>query len=456
MKALMLENYLVLKAKDSRNNFSLNDSVWFLSKDVKLNFSYFESNINANLLASIKETLAYTAVNFSSAYARKFFFSIKKLVVFNQGKLDKFDYGLLNRFYNAYYKISYTHVESLKYFLIKLYELNNEFLDQEMLDLISKWKVTKPNKTTAYIERKESLRPLSEYELKNLIGCMTKEYKEGSMTMNDYLLVMLMIYSGRRPMQIAQLKRKDLYVKNNGNYLNIPRLKQGDSFRTEFSELRIGDNLFNSLSELKSVVKVFVQSEVGDILSEEELNNLPLFIDPNFFNSAYKLDKLYENNFFNLHMSSNRITNRVQAVCKRVSKDKNKKINSRQLRVTLATRLALKGYGLGAIAKALDHSNLESVLSYAKNNEEFSFRIDQAINDSVSPYIASFSKKSDDITLRLVDDLIIIKELTKELIAGYTKQAEFEILTDFSSILECKINKIVELLNWESMNNELL
>ncbi|EIN7307415.1 site-specific integrase [Salmonella enterica subsp. enterica serovar Telelkebir] len=456
MKALMLENYLVLKAKDSRNNFSLNDSVWFLSKDVKLNFSYFESNINANLLASIKETLAYTAVNFSSAYARKFFFSIKKLVVFNQGKLDKFDYGLLNRFYNAYYKISYTHVESLKYFLIKLYELNNEFLDQEMLDLISKWKVTKPNKTTAYIERKESLRPLSEYELKNLIGCMTKEYKEGSMTMNDYLLVMLMIYSGRRPMQIAQLKRKDLYVKNNGNYLNIPRLKQGDGFRTEFSELRIGDNLFNSLSELKSVVKVFVQSEVGDILSEEELNNLPLFIDPNFFNSAYKLDKLYENNFFNLHMSSKRITSRVQAVCKRVSKDKNKKINSRQLRVTLATRLALKGYGLGAIAKALDHSNLESVLSYAKNNEEFSFRIDQAINDSVSPYIASFSKKSDDITLRLVDDLIIIKELTKELIAGYTKQAEFEILTDFSSILECKINKIVELLNWESMNNELL
>ena len=456
MKALMLENYLVLKAKDSRNNFSLNDSVWFLSKDVKLNFSYFESNINANLLASIKETLAYTAVNFSSAYARKFFFSIKKLVVFNQGKLDKFDYGLLNRFYNAYYKISYTHVESLKYFLIKLYELNNEFLDQEMLDLISKWKVTKPNKTTAYIERKESLRPLSEYELKNLIGCMTKEYKEGSMTMNDYLLVMLMIYSGRRPMQIAQLKRKDLYVKNNGNYLNIPRLKQGDSFRTEFSELRIGDNLFNSLSELKSVVKVFVQSEVGDILSEEELNNLPLFIDPNFFNSAYKLDKLYENNFFNLHMSSKRITSRVQAVCKRVSKDKNKKINSRQLRVTLAKRLALKGYGLGAIAKALDHSNLESVLSYAKNNEEFSFRIDQAINDSVSPYIASFSKKSDDITLRLVDDLIIIKELTKELIAGYTKQAEFEILTDFSSILECKINKIVELLNWESMNNELL
>ncbi|MCY2612125.1 site-specific integrase [Klebsiella pneumoniae] len=456
MKALMLENYLVLKAKDSRNNFSLNDSVWFLSKDVKLNFSYFESNINANLLASIKETLAYTAVNFSSAYARKFFFSIKKLVVFNQGKLDKFDYGLLNRFYNAYYKISYTHVESLKYFLIKLYELNNEFLDQEMLDLISKWKVTKPNKTTAYIERKESLRPLSEYELKNLIGCMTKEYKEGSMTMNDYLLIMLMIYSGRRPMQIAQLKRKDLYVKNNGNYLNIPRLKQGDSFRTEFSELRIGDNLFNSLSELKSVVKVFVQSEVGDILSEEELNNLPLFIDPNFFNSAYKLDKLYENNFFNLHMSSKRITSRVQAVCKRVSKDKNKKINSRQLRVTLATRLALKGYGLGAIAKALDYSNLESVLSYAKNNEEFSFRIDQAINDSVSPYIASFSKKSDDITLRLVDDLIIIKELTKELIAGYTKQAEFEILTDFSSILECKINKIVELLNWESMNNELL
>lgn len=99
---------------------------------------------------------------------------------------------------------------------------------------------------------------------------------------------------------------------------------------------------------------------------------------------------------------------------------------------------------------------MKSVLSYAKNNEEFSFRIDQAINDSVSPYIASFSKNSDDIALGLVDDLIIIKKLTKELITGYTKQAEVEILTDFFSILECKINKIVELLNWEDMNNELL
>jgi hypothetical protein len=45
MKALMLENYLVLKAKDSRNNFSLNDSVWFLSKDVKLNFSYLKATL---------------------------------------------------------------------------------------------------------------------------------------------------------------------------------------------------------------------------------------------------------------------------------------------------------------------------------------------------------------------------------------------------------------------------
>ncbi|TYX32248.1 site-specific integrase, partial [Klebsiella pneumoniae] len=101
---------------------------------------------------------------------------------------------------------------------------------------------------------------------------------------------------------------------------------------------------------------------------------------------------------------------------------------------------------------ALDHSNLKSVLSYAKNNEEFSFRIDQAINELVSPYISSFLKNSDDITLRLVDDLIIIKKLTGVLIADYTKQADFEILTDLFTMLECKINKIIELLNKEGMN----
>ncbi|EBU9027722.1 site-specific integrase, partial [Salmonella enterica subsp. enterica serovar Bredeney] len=123
--------------------------------------------------------------------------------------------------------------ESMKYFLIKFHELHNKVLKQEVIDLISKWKVAKPRTATAYNERQKYLRPLPDNEMKHLIFSIIKEYNEGNITMNDYLLVMLLIYTGRRPMQIAQLKRKDLYIKNEGNYLNIPRLKQGGKFRTD-------------------------------------------------------------------------------------------------------------------------------------------------------------------------------------------------------------------------------
>ncbi|NCH84216.1 site-specific integrase [Cronobacter malonaticus] len=449
MEKSILEKLSVLKVKDSGFEFNVKDNVWVLSKDIKLNLLYLENTINLSLLSLVKETLAYTAVHFSSAYTRKFYFAIKKLIVFNNGELKEFECGLLKRFYNTFLKINYTHVESMKYFLIKFHELHNKVLKQEVIDLISKWKVAKPRTTTAYNERQKYLRPLLDNEMKHLIFSITKEYNEGNITMNDYLLVMLLIYTGRRPMQIAQLKRKDLYIKNEGNYLNIPRLKQGGKFRTDFTELKISDNLFDSLSELKAIVKAFAQNEAQDKLSKEELDNLPLFIDPSFFNSGYKINEFYENNFVNLHMSSKTITSRLQSVHRRVSGNKNSTINSRQLRITLATRLAQRGYGLSTLAKVLDHTNLKSVLSYAKNNEEFSFRIEQAINESISPYASSFLMDSEGITFKMIEDLINIKKLTNQLISNHSKQSEVELLVALFAGVESKINTIIKFLNTE-------
>ncbi|WP_249819560.1 tyrosine-type recombinase/integrase, partial [Escherichia coli] len=117
-------------------------------------------------------------------------------------------------------------------------------------------------------------------------------------------------------------------------------------------------------------------------------------------------------------MSSKTITSRLQSVHRRVSGNKNSTINSRQLRITLATRLAQRGYGLSTLAKVLDHTNLKSVLSYAKNNEEFSFRIEQAINESISPYASPFLMDSEGITFKMVEDLINIKKLTNQLISN--------------------------------------
>ncbi|HBS2642982.1 TPA: site-specific integrase, partial [Klebsiella pneumoniae] len=104
MEKSILQKLSVLKVKDSGFEFNVKDNVWVLSKDIKLNLLYLENTINLSLLSLVKETLAYTAVHFSSAYTRKFYFAIKKLIVFNNGELKEFECGLLKRFYNTFLK----------------------------------------------------------------------------------------------------------------------------------------------------------------------------------------------------------------------------------------------------------------------------------------------------------------------------------------------------------------
>ncbi|MCW6556101.1 site-specific integrase [Yersinia ruckeri] len=450
MKTLIQENYSVLKTKDSENEFDISDSCWVLSRDVKLNFLHFERKVSKHLLNCIKETLAYTAVNFSSAYTRKFFYAINKYIKFNQDILNSFEYGALKRFYNTYYKSSYTHVESIKYFLIKFHELHGDLLSKEILYMVSKWQVSKPNKMILKTEQGVSSRPLIEGELVDLVRNVTKGYDCGDINMKDYLMVMLMIYTGRRPMQIAQLKMKDLYSKNDGGYLNIPRIKQGGQFRIYFTEVKIGSVLYSYLLKLKNVNIDFMDNELDKKLSHDEFDNLPLFMDSYFFNKTYDLKKFYENNFINLHMSSQKITDRLKYVYRVVNdlcSDTKPTINSRQLRTTLATRVAQKGYGLNVVAKILDHTNLESVICYAKNNEGFSFRIDEAINDLILPYASSFLTKISDTKQKINNDLLSIIKLTKTLLLYSSDKSEMEMISAFISIIESKIISIVNPYN---------
>ncbi|WP_157180250.1 tyrosine-type recombinase/integrase [Yersinia enterocolitica] len=316
--------------------------------------------------------------------------------------------------------------------------------------MVSKWQVSKPNKMILKTEQGVSSRPLIEGELVDLVRNVTKGYDCGDINMKDYLMVMLMIYTGRRPMQIAQLKMKDLYSKKDGGYLNIPRIKQGGQFRMYFTEVKIGSVLYSYLLKLKNVIIDFMDNELDKKLSHDEFDNLPLFMDSYFFNKTYDLKKFYENNFTNLHMSSQKITDRLKYVYRVVNdlcSDTKPTINSRQLRTTLATRVAQKGYGLNVVAKILDHTNLESVICYARNNEGFSFRIDEAINDLILPYASSFLTKISDTKQKINNDLLSIIKLTKTLPLYSSDKSEMEMISAFISIIESKIISIVNPYN---------
>ncbi|MEL7629674.1 tyrosine-type recombinase/integrase [Pectobacterium aroidearum] len=433
-------NFSVLEVKDSAYSFFIEDELWVLSKDVKLNFIRFNKWIKPDLLLYIKKTLAYVAITLSSAYTKKFFYALNKLIVFNSHRLDGFELSLLNRFYNSFVKVNYTHVESLKYFLMKFHELHPELIDKDNYNKIVNWKIKKPNKFSSKSELNISERPLSESELTKVITGATELYNENKIRINDYVLTLILIFTGKRPTQIAMLKNEDLFTRNNECYIKIPRVKQSRPFRTEFTEVKISTTLSEKIYELKKITIFFIEKELNKKLSIKEISNLPLFLDSSFFSKDYDHRNISINNFNCLHMTAKRVTARLQYVCKKLMCYD---INSRRLRASLATRVALRGYNMQVIASVLDHTGLGSVQSYAKNNEEYAKRICEAINSKIRPYASLFYNRENKNNYSLINELNTIHDLLKEIKLQFAP-INSSLLYGYVSILEIHLLRILD------------
>ncbi len=447
------ENFLALKVKDSGYDFFIENDIWILSKDVKLPLINIQPYIESELFYKIRNTLAYVATTLSSAYTRKFYYALKKLINFNNNKLDEIDGSLLSRFYNAFVKTDYTHVESIKYFLSKLHELYPEVVHKDIHDKITAWKIVKPNKSSSKSELKAGERPLKEPELVALISGATKLYNNNEIRINDYLLTLFLVFTGGRPLQVSLLKAKDLCL--NENCIKIPRVKQGCAFRKEFTEIKLSDFLADKLRELRTISECFIQHELKMTLSLNEISEIPLFIDSSFFSRNYESDSILKNKFDSLHMTSKRITARLQYVCYKL-KIKGlfdyEKINCRRLRVSFATRVANKGYNLQIIARVLDHTGLKSVGSYAKNNTENARRINEATSSKLLSYSNMFLNKESQSIQVLRNEMNAVKHLLKAHTAEHNtllKGSISRLNRDMSNIFN-KLDRMNEEREYES------
>lgn len=443
-----IDSFSVLKAKDSEYDFIVANKTWLLSRDVKLDFSKFEKCIKPSLYQMIKHTLANVALTLSSAYTRKLFYSLNKLLMFNKFKLEELETSLLNRFYNAFYKTDYTHVESLKYFIIKLNSLYPNYLDKTCFNNITQWKIIKTNQSSTKTELSVSERPLSESELIKIISGATELYDKGKIRFNDYLLTLLLIYTGMRPMQISMLKIGDLFIKNNENYINMSRIKQGRRFRTEFSEIKLSSFFIEKLNELKMITTVCVEYELNKKLDVIEVSKLPLFINNYFFSSDYSNQNISHDDYECLHMNSKKVTARLQYVCHKLNIQN---IHCRRLRSSLATRIALHGYHPQVIARVLDHTSLRCIGSYAKNNQEYAKRINDAINHKIRNYAILFLNKQNQTNDILINEINSIRE-----ILNYMKEQASSENTPFKvsyiSLLERDLDRITKMMNTGGAN----
>lgn len=420
MKTQIIEKHLVLKVKDSDCEVDCERENWILSKDIKLNIKKLSLHFETSFFERIKNTLAYCFTTLSSATTRKYYYALTKLANFSEGYLTDFNATTLNRFYNTFNYSSYTHVQSIKYF-VSLYTTVNRDIDTTNLkETVSKWKLFIPNRNKSHEEIDHNSAPFEKQEVQYILKKVSDLYTNKEITAIDYCIFILMTYTGTRPQQLALLKCGDLYKKNSVACLRVPRMKQKMRFREDFDVITISEYLYVELNNLRCMYQQALKEEHGIELDKKMLENIPLIINNNFFNSKLDLDNLISSNATNAHLTSKKVTQRIKYVYSKIEKKDqliNKNINSRKMRVTLATRVGNKGYDISVISKMLDHTNTKSVISYAMSNKENAYRIDKYIDDKIFPIALKFllNEGGDQESLRKVFDLLSeLRKFTKD------------------------------------------
>lgn len=420
MKTQIIEKHLVLKVKDSDCEVDCERENWILSKDIKLNIKKLSLHFETSFFERIKNTLAYCFTTLSSATTRKYYYALTKLANFSEGYLTDFNATTLNRFYNTFNYSSYTHVQSIKYF-VNLYTTVNRDIDTTNLkETVSKWKLFIPNRNKSYEEIEHNSASFEKQEVQYILKKVSELYINEEITAIDYCIFILMTYTGTRPQQLALLKCGDLYKKNSVACLRVPRMKQKMRFREDFDVITISEYLYIELNNLRCMYQQALKEDYGIELDKKKLENIPLIINNNFFNSKLDIDNLISSNATNAHLTSKKVTQRIKYVYSRIEKKDqliNKNINSRKMRVTLATRVGNKGYDISVISKILDHTNTKSVISYAMSNKENAYRIDKYIDDKIFPIALKFllNEGGDKESLRKVFDLLNeLRKFTKD------------------------------------------
>jgi hypothetical protein len=228
-------------------------------------------------------------------------------------------------------------------------------------------------------------------------------FETGVIVLDNFVLIILFAATGRRPVQIGDLKHVDLMEVRSVDglsefVLNVPRRKQrGVSWRGQFKPVAL-------TPEIGQAVKTLIEQNVAKLialypnLQHQALNSCPLF--PNWraieeSKGEYNLvsKQLLKADVF--HSTTEALRARLESNVRSLSipserTGKPLHIPPVRLRRNVATNAAKEGYGSLAIAEILDHSDDTSARIYTENVPEHVDAINAAVALQLAPIAQAF------------------------------------------------------------------
>ncbi|RMQ96190.1 Phage integrase [Pseudomonas savastanoi pv. glycinea] len=381
-------------------SFELQAVSWRLNRFMVVSHRQVRELLSYDFYQGYIKTMAEFACGYSPRTVVALNYSFLKLLLFAGS--SAIDSNLLIKYRKSGVATDYV-LSYLRVFYSKWFELDYFGANREVVELLKSWTLRAGIKGDA-VKRLDPLEgPLTDIELQGLMEGVAFGYELGKLDLTHTSLVMLLQVTGRRPLQLVDLRLKDL-IEVNGDggmprfFVSIPRIKQrAGGFRLAFRRVEITEELWHVLQAQREYVIWRFSEHLGCEVSDELTKELPLyFSESRLIKVKCPSELLKYTGYDHLHADPNEVNRMLRFVvdkCDLISERTGDAlhITPRRLRYTLATRAARAGFGVGVIAELLDHSNTANAVVYTLNVPEHAAYIDDIIKEHLSPYAKTFA-----------------------------------------------------------------
>lgn len=387
--------------------FSLEDNVWTLSREVRINWISIFPICDELIIHSLRLVLSKMATTHSAKHIHSQFNQIRNFFKWHYnhvGCVREIEPVSL-----ANYRAALTHrnkwyVGVISGTIKRWSAYGYPGLGDGLIALISNWSTPGNIKGEAVQLQSVTDGAFTEFEFEALHSGICKSFEEGKVALEDFVIFLLFAFTGRRPIQLSNMKACD-FVRVEGQdglfqaVLKIPRAKQrGAGFRSDFTPFALSRDNALAISALINEN----QRKLEDISHSASLRipegELPLFPDWNVVRATIsglvrEEDTVPVDVLHRKPASFGDALTKVAGKLKIISERTGTfiKIYPTRFRRTIGTRAAREGLSELVIARLLDHSDVQNVRVYTENVPEHVDPINKAVASEMALISQAFS-----------------------------------------------------------------
>ncbi|WED21574.1 site-specific integrase [Vibrio sp. JC009] len=391
-------------------SFDMYSNLWALSKNITISFSDDVLAIDSTVLESFRKALARVAEELSAGHTSNMYLRFQRFI--RDTNALEVDLFALKNWRAMLDERHEWYLGSLRAFLVSWHDWGYKGVSSEVVEYLESLRLKGCVKGEAVANRCPYTGAFTDNEALALDAELIRLFKGDAITLDAFTYIILLKATARRPIQLSYLKLNDIReevsdindVTGNKtiNYkLNIPRAKQvGIGFREAMRTLTINEELYLTLQNLGSQNRKRFESLVSMKLSQEQIMQIPLFVDwtllEKFVKEGLFTSEMLETDVFHaptvvLKMMLEHFAKQQFAISERTGDVM--RISARRFRRTRGTNLGKKGISVEVIAEALDHSDTQNAGVYTENTVETATYVDEIMGPALAPLAAAFKGK---------------------------------------------------------------